>query len=789
MHPDSTPTRVFISYSREDEAFARQLHEAIEASGYDAWLDVKDIAKGEYWPDAIDAGLKASHVVVGVMTPDSVASRNVKNEWDWALSNDRPLLLLLLRPCDIPHRYVSINYIDFRVGESLGFAQLQAALADPHKPLHLDGQRPILGEAARARPLTERNRQRMLEKVRTFWIHGVLENSLHGAALLELGMEQRPEAVERPWDVMVQQANQPDRMLPAGTRIAAVYDDVGEELLILGAPGSGKTTMLLELARDLLARAELDEDHPIPVVFNLSAWADERQPIAGWLVSELSARYQVPRNIGSGWVKEDRVLPLLDGLDEVAHEHRPACLEAINQFREAHGLLPMVVCSRIGDYEALNARLRLQGAVLLQPLTAEQVDRYLESLGDELAAARTLLVSDTTLQEMAQTPLMLSIMTLAYRGLTDAAVLNQGAPEQRRRHLFDTYVERMLTRRGADSRYTPAQTRAWLGWLAQRMTQQAQTVFFIEGMQPDWVTDPGQRRLYIIGVRVVVGAIMGLTFGLAGGLLVAIPLGLAGIAVVGAGTGVGAGLMFTVFGVTIGVLGGLIGGLIVGVLAVVRERAQAALDRIEVIETLMWSWRKAAIGLAIGLGGGLVSAIIGSLAGGLNSSIGGQTAVVTAIAAAIGLGGGLLVGLTGREVGMRTSPNQGIRRSAQNALRVGLASMLSGGVVIGVAFGATTAVSVVDPELKLFTGLAFGLGLGVAFGIVFGLAGGTFFGGLACIQHVLLRVLLLRSGHTPRNYVHFLDFAAERIFLRKIGGGYIFIHRLLLEYFADSETG
>jgi hypothetical protein len=625
----------------------------------------------------------------------------------------------------------------------------------------------------------------MLEKVRTFWINGVLENSLHGAALLELGMEHRPEAVERAWDVVVQRANQPDRMLPPGAKIADVYDDVGEELLILGAPGSGKTTMLLELARDLIARAEADDDHPIPVVFNLSSWTDERQPIAEWLVDELSARYQAPRNIGSEWVKEDRVLPLLDGLDEVKTEHRLACLEAINQFRESHGLLPMVVCSRIGDYEALNTRLRLQGAILLQPLTAEQIDHYLASLGDELAAARALLRTDVALQEMAQTPLMLSIMTLGYRGLSSAAVLDNGTPEQRRRHLFETYVERMLSRRGADKSYTAEQMRGWLGWLAQRMTQQAQTVFFIEGMQPDWLTEPGQHRLYTIGVRVIVGAILGLTFGLAGGLLVALPIGLAGIRTAGASQGIGAGLAFTVFGVTIGVLGGIIAGLIVGVGASLRERVSQTLDRIEVIETLTWSWRKAATGLGIGLLGGLVSGVIGSLVGGLNSNIGGQTAVITAIALAIGLGGGLLVGLTGREVGMRTAPNQGIRRSAQNALRVGLASALSGGVVIGIAFGTSTGLSVADPDLRLFTGTAFGLALGVAFGIVFGLAGGTFFGGLACIQHFLLRLLLLRNGHTPRHYAHFLDFATERIFLRKVGGGYIFIHRLLLEYFAE----
>ena len=37
----------------------------------------------------------------------------------------------------------------------------------------------------------------------------------------------------------------------------------------------------------------------------------------------------------------------------------------------------------------------------------------------------------------------------------------------------------------------------------------------------------------------------------------------------------------------------------------------------------------------------------------------------------------------------------------------------------------------------------------------------------------------------PWNVVPFLDYATERIFLRKVGGGYIFVHRLLLEYFAS----
>ena len=54
-------------------------------------------------------------------------------------------------------------------------------------------------------------------------------------------------------------ATRPARPLPAGSRITEVYNDADGELLILGEPSAGKTTLLLELTRDLLDRAELKD--------------------------------------------------------------------------------------------------------------------------------------------------------------------------------------------------------------------------------------------------------------------------------------------------------------------------------------------------------------------------------------------------------------------------------------------------------------------------------------------------------------------------------------------------
>ena len=60
-------------------------------------------------------------------------------------------------------------------------------------------------------------------------------------------------------------------------------------------------------------------------------------------------------------------------------------------------------------------------------------------------------------------------------------------------------------------------------------------------------------------------------------------------------------------------------------------------------------------------------------------------------------------------------------------------------------------------------------------------------GGASCIKHFLLRIFLYLRGYIPWDYARFLNYATERIFLHKVGGSYIFIHRMLLEHFAQME--
>lgn len=723
------------------------------------------------------------------------------------------------------------------------------------------------------------NRERLLAKVHAFWIKGVLEHSLHGAALMTVGLCEQPEAVANPWRLVLQQPDLAPQRLPSGTHITQVYDDAEGELLILGEPGSGKTTLLLELARDLLNRAEQDESHPIPVVFHLSSWAATQRPFTSWLIEELNSKYQVPHKLAEQWVKNDQVLPLLDGFDEITAPARIACLHAINAYRQEHGLLSTVVCSRSADYLALSSPLQLSTAVVVQPLTAQQVDDYLISGGEPLWALRVALHQDAALRELTSSPLLLSILTLTYHGMPVEDLLREASPTDRQRQVLERYVDRMLKRRGAETRYTKEQTVGWLTYLARQMQQHNQAVFYIERMQPDWLEDHRSRRHYpgstvgfifaligslglgpaggqmllnllpslnllpkstgellsfilFLGLALLFGLVSGSLFGLVNAVLFTqdtearpttklrgrqsrTPRRIAGAVLNGVLVGLLVGLPYglslglrlgdvqswtLLSGGFAGLLGALAFGLVDGLLDIQTTVIRPA-------ETFIWSWKKMWLKLVKFLCLGLLSSLLIGLLPGVvfvlyEWKIGHAGDVLATLPGAVlnglpygllfapffALIGGLLGGLTGGlsseilDERKLTLPNQGIRRSFRHSLLVGVVAGMVGGIVGGVFGGIVSQVH--DPNVLWSLVLSYGLIIGPVVGLISGLRAG----GMACIQHVILRWLLWKRESMPWHYPHFLDYSTEHVLLRKVGGGYIFIHRLLLEYFASLEA-
>ncbi|MEO0868622.1 MAG: hypothetical protein AAFY17_09270, partial [Cyanobacteria bacterium J06642_11] len=334
-------------------------------------------------------------------------------------------------------------------------------------------------------------------------------------------------------------------------------------------------------------------------------------------------------------------------------------------------------------------------------------------------------------------PLILNIMVLTFQGVAAEEIfpdsIHGDRPEQRhyQQQLFDAYIQRMLSHRPGAT-YHPGQIKYWLGTLARRLVTTSETIFLIERIQPDWLSPP-LRRMYVAGLWGIFFAI-------------ATPLGYQVLA--------HDRLFWCVL------LGGIICSRIFGV------------NRITPAETLRWSWHAARNNLTLGLTlgpliGWCLKAGFGMLFGDRVCLMDGtclinHSFIGLAFGATLGLTYGLIRGFSGKRIGNTNRPNEGMWQSARNSTLFALVAMVTL-YIPGALIGNT------QTAFWTVTGLAFGFAAG---------------GGEALIKHGLLRLLLTLDGITPWNYSKFLDYATASIFLQNVGGGYLFIHRLVLEHFA-----
>jgi hypothetical protein len=590
------------------------------------------------------------------------------------------------------------------------------------------------------------------------WIGGVLDQSLGRIAL---GMDAIDQG--RPWRLVAARRGSPPRRVEPGTPISAIYDDFAYGTLILGAPGAGKTTTLLELLRDLLDRSAADPATPLPVLLNLASWSADRLPLDEWVAQEIRRQYRIPTRYARAWLAGDRLALLLDGLDEVAPDRRADCVAAINRYQHAHDVVPLVVCCRTEDYRAIGAELDVPGTLSIRPLDRDQVTGFLTRAGDAAAGARAVLDADPELWNLIDSPLMLSILTLAYRG-TPGDHRFTGSTGERRDQLFAVYIRKMLLQQRPSTRYDPAATIRYLGFLAKQLTSRSQTVFHVDLIDRYWAPP---LSYFPIGRRT------SWLFGTAGVILLAV----LGTVAYGWRGGIAVGALGTTFGVvsfdhvdsaTIStfrsdradrptrpadLVAAESAGFFLGTLARPQHRARvlivAVAAAVELGPLLGWATRPSGI-IGYGVAGGAAVALAGLLYPACSWGV---------------------VNLPARGTGGELPSPQA-------------RAVLRGGTVTAVVIGLFTGT-----VAGLVTGLTLGGRSGLRFGALMAVAaalyGLTCLGLVACAEQAQVRIILRRRNLFPMPCRGLLDHAASCLLLRSTGDGYIFVHRSLQEFFAD----
>lgn len=89
---------VFISYSRKNEEFVRQLDESLAQRNRDVWIDWRSIPPTAEWLKEIFASIEAADNFLFVISPDSCASEMCREEVAYAEANHKRLIPVVCRP-------------------------------------------------------------------------------------------------------------------------------------------------------------------------------------------------------------------------------------------------------------------------------------------------------------------------------------------------------------------------------------------------------------------------------------------------------------------------------------------------------------------------------------------------------------------------------------------------------------------------------------------------------------------------------------------------------------------
>ena len=274
------------------------------------------------------------------------------------------------------------------VGALLAIPQSRAAILELRRPPAVPADDQATLESAA---------QRLAATVRAQWQAEAGLRGLH-----------RPEPLRLTWTATARPVAAPAHTITAGIvagrvvrlRLHGHLDEVADSflalpprrLIVLGAPGAGKTVLAMLLTLALLGRRQPNE--PVPVLLGLSRWDPTAEHLHAWLARRLGEDYPATRSSGVGpdvpqrLLAAGRVLPLLDGLDELPDDVRAI---AVAELDRAHGAQPLVLTCRSEEFEqavAAGGTLTAAAVVELEPVAAGQAAAFLQATAPPAVAAR-----------------------------------------------------------------------------------------------------------------------------------------------------------------------------------------------------------------------------------------------------------------------------------------------------------------------------------------------------------------------------------------------------------------
>src|SRR3977135_2442055 len=120
---------VFLSYSHHDQARASAIEDALTARGLHVWRDIRSIAGGARWSEAIENGIRGSRGAVVLITASTASSEWVIYEYAFATGAGIPVVAVMTRGAAIPNPIQQFQVVKYTDPRSVA-KKIDAGLSD-----------------------------------------------------------------------------------------------------------------------------------------------------------------------------------------------------------------------------------------------------------------------------------------------------------------------------------------------------------------------------------------------------------------------------------------------------------------------------------------------------------------------------------------------------------------------------------------------------------------------------------------------------------------------------------